>query len=87
MGSVQDTCKKWSQGWLEGERLRLQWAGQVVHIQHVLPEAADVLARVRTDAGDQAGGVNAGEKVHRRAAVKMHHGACSQGHVERHVSI
>jgi len=31
--------------------------------------------------------VNAGEKIHRRAAVKLHHGACNQGHVERHVSI
>ena len=34
-----------------------------------------------------AGLVNAGEKIHRRAAVKLHHGACNQGHVERHVSI
>jgi hypothetical protein len=31
--------------------------------------------------------VNAEEKVHRRVGVKMHHGAASQGHVERHVSI
>jgi hypothetical protein len=32
-------------------------------------------------------GVNAEEKIHRRVGVKMHHGAASQGHVERYVSI
>ena len=26
--------------------------------------------------------VNAGEKMHRRAGVKMHHGGSSQGHVQ-----
>jgi hypothetical protein len=31
--------------------------------------------------------VNAREKMHRRVGVKMHRGACGQGHVERHVSI
>ena len=31
--------------------------------------------------------VNAGEKMHRRAGVKMHHGASSQGHVELRFSI
>ena len=31
--------------------------------------------------------VNAGEKRHRRVGVKMHHGASSQGYVERQVSI
>jgi transcriptional regulator with XRE-family HTH domain len=31
--------------------------------------------------------VNAAEKMRRRVGVKMHHGAFSQGHIERHVSI
>jgi hypothetical protein len=31
--------------------------------------------------------VNAREKMRRRVGVKMHHGASSQGHIERHVSI
>jgi hypothetical protein len=30
----------------------------------------------------EAPNVNAGEKMHRRAGVKMHHGGSSQGHVQ-----
>ena len=32
-------------------------------------------------------GVNAREKMRRRVGVTMHHGASSQGHIKRHVSI
>jgi hypothetical protein len=32
-------------------------------------------------------GVNAGEKMHRRAGVKMHHGASSQRPVQLHILI
>jgi hypothetical protein len=46
--SVQDTCKMWSQGGIEGQRLRVEGPGEVVHIERILTEAADVLAHVGT---------------------------------------
>jgi len=47
-GSVQDTCKMWSQGGIEGQRLRVEGPGEVVHIERILTEAANVLAHVGT---------------------------------------
>jgi hypothetical protein len=46
----QDTCKKWSQGQLERERLGVEGEGQYVHVQDVLAETSDVLAHVGAEA-------------------------------------
>jgi hypothetical protein len=43
---VQDTCKKWSQGHLERQRLGIEGAWQLVHVEDVLAEATDVLAHI-----------------------------------------
>jgi hypothetical protein len=46
----QDTCKKWSQGQLERERLGVEGEGQYVDVQDVLAETSDVLAHVGAEA-------------------------------------
>lgn len=47
-GSVQDTCKMWSQRGIEGQRLRVEGPGEVAHIERILAEAANMLAHVGT---------------------------------------
>src|SRR3954468_19045534 len=42
-------------GFLERQGLRIERGRQVGHVEDVLPEAADVLARVRAEAADQGG--------------------------------
>ena len=52
----QDTCKKWSQGQPERERLGVEGEGQYVHVQDVLAETSDVLAHVGAETRHQVTG-------------------------------
>ena len=47
--------QKSSRGGLERQRLRIERRRQVAHVKDVLPEAADVLARIGAEAADQGG--------------------------------
>ena len=53
LGWVEDTCKKWSQGLLEGERLWVEWFRRGVHVERVSAEAQDMAAYVGAEAGNQ----------------------------------
>jgi hypothetical protein len=54
-GWAQDTCKKWSQGFLEREWLRIAGARQVFHVEGVLSEVQDVGPGIGAEAGNQGG--------------------------------
>jgi hypothetical protein len=54
-GSVENTCKRWSQGQLERERLGVQWHRQNIHVQDILTEASDVFTSIGAETADHAG--------------------------------
>ena len=57
--------QKSSRAGLERQRLRIEGRRQVAHVKDVLPEAADVLARVGAEAADQGGRDDVPVTVHR----------------------